>query len=399
MVLMLAAVRLILYSVTLLTAEANSREGERNDMIGHDATGMLRQEGAAFKQLVSLEIQSARAQQKTLLLQGKTGYATILILFFCIAINIGVFFAIPDYKALFIAASIYLQMFYFITLLIPMGGEGSTFPKKEVLKSFSTLFRKSFITTTDRFTRIFMDVFFMNSRTLAAGFLCILSVDILFTLLGYFTGEFSRWTAAVILFQVVVIAAFYFLLMRLEPGTARFRARVIGMKGSLAARYPSWVIAVLFGAAALLVLLLILSTIILLPGMTVKAFMSLSGLEEVTNLILLLALIAASQYFIVRFFHGIASTRMAGSFAETRILLLEKAGNEAPSGTDSEDPAQSAAESLLESKIYRLGTRSIVGLFPVYIVDLDFSVLFDEKVITVITGYLKGAGQPGRNSE
>jgi hypothetical protein len=368
-------------------------------MIGHDATGMLRQEGAAFKQLVSLEIQSARAQQKTLLLQGKTGYATILILFFCIAINIGVFFAIPDYKALFIAASIYLQMFYFITLLIPMGGEGSTFPKKEVLKSFSTLFRKSFITTTDRFTRIFMDVFFMNSRTLAAGFLCILSVDILFTLLGYFTGEFSRWTAAVILFQVVVIAAFYFLLMRLEPGTARFRARVIGMKGSLAARYPSWVIAVLFGAAALLVLLLILSTIILLPGMTVKAFMSLSGLEEVTNLILLLALIAASQYFIVRFFHGIASTRMAGSFAETRILLLEKAGNEAPSGTDSEDPAQSAAESLLESKIYRLGTRSIVGLFPVYIVDLDFSVLFDEKVITVITGYLKGAGQPGRNSE
>ncbi len=372
-------------------------------MIGHDAAGALRHEGAAFTHLIRSELISAREQQKLLLSQGRAGYATIFVLLLCITVNAVACVTIPDYFTLFIAASIYLQMFYFITLLIPMGGGNIGFPRDEILKVFSTLYHTGIISTTDRFTRIFMDAFFINSRSLAPGFLGVFSLSLLFTILSYQAGEFSDAATAIVLFQIAAIIVFYLLLMRLEPGTARFKSGVCGMKGMLAGKYPPWIIAVLSGTAALLILLLILTTIILLPGMTVKALMSIPGLEEATNLFILIGIIALSQYFIVRFFHGVSSTRMAAAFAESKIVMLQLAaggqaapgpgGNPCPNGPENtETVLETAAESLLASKIYRLTSRSIGGMFPVYLVDLDFSVLFDERVMAVIIGYLKGAG-------
>jgi len=383
-------------------------------MLGRGAAGAVWQEGAAFQQLIKNEIHVVRERQQTLLTQGKTGYATILILLSCIIINVISFLAIPEYIALFIAASVYLHMFYFLTLLIPIGEGTVRFPTAQIRKIFSTLYHTGIISATDRFTRIMLDAFFINSRTLSSGFFCIFTIDLLFTGIAYYAGPFSLRTVAVISFQVVAILTFYFLLWRFDPGTARFKQGIRGMKGTLAGkRYPSWLIAVIFVTGALLVLFVILSTIILLPGITLQAFLSLSGIEDLTNLFLFIALIAVSQYFIVRFFHGIMSSRMAERFSESRIVLLQTV-SEGESGsvfkeTDEHDattrPATSgesmrnAAGALLESKIYRLELRTLFGTFPVYLVNLDFSVLFDEQVIAVITGYLKGAGSSSTEQE
>jgi hypothetical protein len=382
-------------------------------MLGRGEAGAVWQEGAAFQQLIKNEIHVVRERQQTLLTQGKTGYATILILLSCIIINVISFLAIPEYIALFIAASVYLHMFYFLTLLIPIGEGTVRFPTAQIRKIFTALYHTGIIPATDRFTRIMLDAFFINSRTLSSGFFCIFTIDLLFTGIAYYAGLFSLRTVAVISFQVVAILTFYFLLWRFDPGTARFKHGIRGMKGTLAGkRYPSWLIAVIFVTGALLVLFVILSTIILLPGITLQAFLSLSGIEDLTNLFLFIALIAVSQYFIVRFFHGIMSSRMAERFSESRIILL-KTVSEGESGsvfkeTDEHDatrPATSgesmrnAAGALLESKIYRLELRTLFGTFPVYLVNLDFSVLFDEQEIAVITGYLKGAGSSSTEQE
>jgi hypothetical protein len=374
-------------------------------MFGSGAAETVRQEGAALRQLVSNEIGLVREQRQVLLAQGTTGYVTIFILLSCIIMNLYAYLSLPDYFALFIAASLFLHMGYFITLLVPIGEGTLRFPAGEIQKFFSVLYHTGIIPATDRFTRILLDVFFMNSRTLCFGFFCLFSLDVLFTGAGYYAGIFSSAIVTVILFQVLAFLVFYILLWRLEPGTTRFKQVISGMKDSLAGRrYPVWLIAALFGAVALLVLLVILSLIILLPGMTVKAFLSRSGLGDFTGLFLFIGLLAASQYFIVRFFHGIASTAMAARVSEHRIRMLQTASegagvipagmarDDAVSSAATRDALRNAAESLLESRIYRLERRTLFGAFPVYLVNPDFSVIFDEEVIAVITGYLKGAG-------
>ncbi|MCX6691614.1 MAG: hypothetical protein NTW33_06065 [Methanoregula sp.] len=84
-----------------------------------------------------------------------------------------------------------------------------------------------------------------------------------------------------------------------------------------------------------------------------------------------------------------------------RIVLLQTVSEEesgsVPERTDEQDAARpstrgesmrNAAGALLESGMYRFELRTLFGMFPVYLVNPDFPVLFDEQVIAVITGYL-----------
>ncbi len=56
------------------------------------------------------------------------------------------------------------------------------------------------------------------------------------------------------------------------------------------------------------------------------------------------------------------------------------------------------AGALLESKIYKVEKKTLLGAFPVYIVNPDFSVILDEQVLALITGYLGNARVPSGNS-
>ena len=374
---------------------------------------VLLYEGSAIHRLIKSEIVTLHEQQQSLKQQGRIGTFTAVILFLSIAVNILVFFTVGEYIALFIAASFYLYMIYFITLLMPIGRGTFRFPREQIHQFFSTLYQTGIIQTTDRITRIFLDAFFVNSRALCPGFVLVFSMDLIFALAGYLTGLFSLHALFVILFQVFAILLFYFLLWRLEPGSTQFREGIRDIRGAFTGRrYPSWVITMFFIAAALLLLFVIISTIILLPGMTVQAFLTLAGLESYENFFFFIGLLLVTQYFIVRFFHGMASTAMAARFSEVRIAALMsfqgnqemEVRNKSSVGEPADDnlsPEQmrDAASVLLESRVYRLDYQTLWGAFPVYVVNLDFSVVFDEHVMKAITGYLKGAGLAGMNEE
>jgi len=342
-------------------------------------------------------------QQRELRKQGQSGYITIIILLLCIFINAPFFLMLKDFFALFITASFYMYMIYFITLLVPIGAGVQSFHLERIRQFFSTLYHNGIISTTDRFTHIFLDVFLINSRVLLQGFLIVFLCDLLFATIGFIRGDFSTWATVVIMFQSISIILFYFLVWRFEPYSTKFQTGVQGLKDMFINRqYPSWIITLTFSAAALLLLFAILSTIILLPGFTVKTLLTLTGLKNLGNFVFLIVILIMSQYFVVRFFHGISSRRMATQFSDAkigRLQLLQKGYSTTLSTSNSplENQSQSADEicqatgSLLESKIYHVEIRDIYGLFPVFIVNPDFSVILDEQVIKIITGYFQHA--------
>jgi hypothetical protein len=369
------------------------------------AADLIWQEGDAIHQLIKKEIHALHEQQRILRAQGRMGLITMGIVLLCIAVHVVLFFTLGDwYLPLFITASFYLYMVYFITLLIPLGTGAIGFPVQEIRKFFAALHRSGIIPTTDRLTGILLDIFFINSRTLFYGFSVIFSADLLFAFAGYFSGDFSTITVLVILFQVLCILVFYFCVWKFEPYSIRFHRDVTAIRGKLVAgKYSQRLVSSLFGIAAVFVLFVIIATIILLPGVTVKTLLSLTGFNNLSNPVILLGILLGSQYFIVRFFHGMSSARMAEQFSETNMFHLQSAqvrqhaelsledGPEADFGR-SADALREAAGVLLEQKMFKVDVRTIGGAFPVFIVNPDFSVILDRDVLALITGFLGRAG-------
>jgi hypothetical protein len=376
-------------------------------LIGRGTADTLWQETAAIQQLIKNEIHAVHEQQRELRTQGQTGYITIIILLLCIFLNVAFLLMLKDYFALFITASFYMFMIYFITLLVPIGAGVQSFRLERIRQFFSTLYHNGIISTTDRFTHIFLDVFLINSRVLFQGFLIVFLCDLVFATIAFIKGDFSTWTTVVIMFQSISIILFYFLVWRFEPYSTKFQTGVQGLKDMfINRRYPAWIITLTFSTAALLLLFAILSTIILLPGFTVKTLLTLTGLENLGNFVFLIVILIMSQYFVVRFFHGISSERMATQFSDAKIghlQLLQKGYPATPSTSNgslenqspSTDEIREVTSGLLKSKIYHVEVRDIYGLFPVFIVNPDFSVILDEQMIKIITGYFQHVGSSG----
>ena len=68
------------------------------------------------------------------------------------------------------------------------------------------------------------------------------------------------------------------------------------------------------------------------------------------------------------------------------LLEAENTGRPGSSGQD-ENPLE-ISTLLLESKIFIVKKNSLSGAFPVFVVDLDFSVLMDSSTMTAIRGYI-----------
>jgi hypothetical protein len=145
----------------------------------------------------------------------------------------------------------------------------------------------------------------------------------------------------------------------------------------------------------LIALVLFLTTIILLPGITLQAFLDESQLTKLGNLLALLTLLGLSQYFIIRYIHGNTSRRMAGRLFDYKENVLLDLQNTVASGNNSPENRAETTTLLLETKIYTIKRNTLTGLFPVFVVDLDFSVILDSTTRTAIRGYIGDITPPG----
>jgi hypothetical protein len=346
----------------------------------------------SFKQIIRNELSAVQKKRAELMTPRGHKGIYFFVLLVCILTNVIFFLVRPDYFGLFIAASFYLNMFYFFSLLIPTNFQSANLPAAD-LSRFHTWLKEIGVTSgTTRFTRLFINALFLNSRTLSLGIGLIFSIDIVFALI-HFTRGLPLRTTIFVQVQCAIIVIFYLMVWKMEPFSTRYVNKVDEAKRTLRRqKLPPQLVTGMFIFGFLLAIFLFLTTMIYLPGVTLNAFLNQSDLTELGHLFTLLAILAISQYFIVRYIHGFTSRAMADrifDFKEqslTELLESENMARPENFATD-ENPLETSAL-LLESKIFTIKRNSLAGIFPVFVVDLDFSVLMDSTTLTAIKGYI-----------
>ena len=347
----------------------------------------------ALHKTLGAEIAEERKRQQGLYASGTPGRLTIVILGAAILVNILFFLGNPMYPLLFICASFFLFMFYFVTLLIPHNLQRSSFQQAEISRYLTVFHETGIIRGTKKVTRVVLNAFFINCRPLFYGFTLVFTIDIVLVIALHLTGRLSASPAGIILFQSAAIILFYFLVWKLEPYSTNFFTDVSGMRAHLIKRnIPEPVVSFLFLLGAAVALICIFSTIILLPGVTVNNVLSVSDFRKLGNLFLAIGVVLVTLYFLFRYLHGITSRDLLARFSQnkTECLLYQMeiigdAGPSSPAVAGSPDSATTdtlceATELLLESRLYQVEKKTIFGVFPVYIVNLDFSQVFPRRL-------------------
>jgi hypothetical protein len=293
------------------------------------------------------------------------------IILVCIGINLVYFLFRPDYFALFIAASFYVNMYYFIIVLVLQNIRHASAPKTNFSLFRNRLKEIGLKSGTTRFTKLFTNTIFLNSRTLSLGICLIFAIDILYAMWAYFTMVLPLRPAIIVISQCAIIIVFYLLVWYVKLFSLKYVKRTI-----------LFLIGFLFAA------IVFFTTIIILPGITLSAFLTQSRLSELGDLFILLAVLAISQYFIVRFIHGSTSRTMAEDFFNYKERLLHNLQDMISSGNNSAEDRAETTTRLLETKIYTIKRNTISGFFPVFFVDLDFSVILDRTTENAIIRYI-----------
>ena len=357
-----------------------------------DVTDKKIPESIPFRKVVQDELAAVQKDRSDLMIPRGYPGLHLIVLIACVLVNIAFFLSRLDYFGLFIAASFYLNMYYFITLILPTNFEKSRVPAAD-LSRLRTWFGEIGVKSgTSQFTRLFINSLFINNRGLSLGIGLIFSIDIVFAL-AEFTYGLPLRTTVIVVTQCAVIVIFYLLVWKMEPFSTTYVKKVEQAKSHLHRRnIPPQMVAAIFLFGVMMAVFLFLVTIIYLPGVTVNAFLNQSELTGLGHLFGLLAILAISQYFIIRFIHGITSRTMAErlfDFKEQSLQdLLEAEDTPTPGDTEPGKTHLEKSSLLLESKIFIVKRSTLGGTFPVFVVDLDFSVLMDTTTLTAIKGYI-----------
>lgn len=346
-------------------------------------------EDTPISQVIRDELFAVRKNRAAVFAERDHPRVHVVVLLICIAINVAYFFYRRDYIALFIAASFYLNMFYFISLLIPQNLRGTGLPALDLKKFRNWLAEIGLTSATARFTKLFANSLFINSRTLSLGIGLIFTIDILLAVRAHVTLALPTENTLIVIAQSAIIVAFYLLVWKLEPFSVKYEKSVEKVRHRLIHKnLPPRLVTALFIVGFLIAIMLFLTTIILLPGITLQSFLDESNLADLGNLFSLLAVLAVSQYFIIRYIHGFTSRTMAERLFDYKEYSLSELQNVVQDGGTAPGFRAEATTQLLESKIYAIRRNTLHGFFPVYVVDLDFSVMLDSTTRTAIRGYV-----------
>lgn len=343
-----------------------------------------------LSQVIHDELSAVRKNRSDLLAGDVHPVLHASVLLLCLGINGIYFFYRRDYIALFIAASYYLNMYYFISLLIPQNIKKKAGPQNLTLSRFRNWLKEIGLKSgTARFTKLFMNSIFINSRTLSLGIGLIFTIDILYAIRAHSTLELPLRTTIIVISQCAIIVVFYLLIWKVEPFSMKYVQSVEKVRRRLIhEKIPPRLVTVMFATGFLIALVLFLTTVILLPGITLSAFLDQSRLTELGNLFSLIAILAISQYFIIRSIHSITSRTMAERLFDHKEYELLDLQNSVGSGNNSVENRTETTTRLLETKIYKIKRNTLRGFFPVFVVDLDFSVILDSTTRTAIRGYI-----------
>ncbi len=187
-----------------------------------------------FSQVISDELTAVRKNRAGLMTGQIHPQIHTGILFLCIGINAIYFLLRYDYLYLFIAASFYLNMYYFITLLIPQNfNKNAALPKADISRFRNWLKEIGLTSGTARFTKLFINSLFINSRSLSLGISLIFTIDILYVIRAHTLLDLPLRTTLIVISQCAIIIVFYLLIWKVEPFSAKYVMSVEQVKRRL----------------------------------------------------------------------------------------------------------------------------------------------------------------------
>ncbi|MCX6697642.1 MAG: hypothetical protein NTV84_08835 [Methanoregula sp.] len=232
------------------------------------------QNNMPLTQVIRDELSSVQKNRVDLMTQKEPKGIHAIILFACVLTNVIFFLVRSDYIALFIAASFYLNMFYFITLFIPTNFKKANLPAAEISRFRVWLQEIGVTSGTSQITRLFTNALFINSRTLSLGIGLVFSIDIVFALIHYYWG-LPLLTTIIVITQCAVIVSFYLLVWKMEPFSMTYVKKVEQVKSSLhRQKLPTRLVTAMFIFGFLLAIFLFITTMSWVPLSTSHSWMS-----------------------------------------------------------------------------------------------------------------------------
>ncbi len=312
--------------------------------------------------------------------------------------NLLLWLVLSDYALYWITASFFLYVVYPFLFLIPSstvpgGNEGGSPHHGRLSERFGGSGLAEHRWTI---AKIFWNSFFINSQPLAAAFMAIYSLNILFALLR------DQGTVGwLIIFQSAAILVFYLAIAIFKPYTGGFLESVMGIQTTVSAKLhrrvePLWKIVLPIGLAAGVVALVLIAAM-LLPGFTLGVIWNSE--ETVTGAGFLPVLfVLASQIVLVRYTQGASSRRLVRQLRERKIQILTRhvlapleayqsqLGRAEPGVLDrfAQDFADIRATFLL-SKVYRMQAQDLAGLLPIHVVVPDLDLVLNGETIGLLS--------------
>ena len=180
-----------------------------------------------MEKLIHEELSAVRKSRATLMTDQGHPRIHIGILLLCIGINLFYFLYRPDYFVLFIAASFYVNMYYFIIVLVLQNVQKSSVTKTDLSLFRNRLKEIGMKSGTTRFTKLFTNTIFLNSRTLSLGICLLFAIDILYTMWAYFSMELPLRPAAIVISQCAIIIVFYLLVWKVKLFSMKYVKRTV----------------------------------------------------------------------------------------------------------------------------------------------------------------------------
>jgi hypothetical protein len=309
-------------------------------------------------------------------------------------------FLLPVFLLLWVASSLFIIMFYPLTIILPPLVLLTRAHSETTIRAYLRTIRGiGIIRHRDSFVYVLWNAFFINSQPLAVPIILLCISDLVTVVMLILFEIHPLRIILIIVGQSVVIIIYYLSLYYLKPYSHRFLERMRSMRRRF--HQKGYAVFIFVAATGILGLVLTVSALLtfLFPGITVWEVLNEGKFTPVKNFTELV-LIFLVQYVIVRFMHGLFSRRLMERINRTisgyitsevlPALEMDRSVPDSEFGPDSVcEDYRAIATLLIEAKMYKTQSASILGHFPVYYIQPDLSMILDKETLGTLRGHIE----------
>jgi hypothetical protein len=356
-----------------------------------------------LKGLVEKEIDKGKGNLEEFKSQRKPGWMVVVFIMALFFINLPLFIYVEKYPAVWILSSFAFYMIAWFLVMLPTTAKepGAEKKKKDKKKDDEKGALKE---NKKTLFNVLWNIFFTNCQPLAPGFFIVQITNILLVIyVQYFTDLFDQQVAGLVIFQALMIMAFYGGVLFFKPWTTGFLKRMIILSkdsketwrgGKLGAMRV-----VLFFAAIAVGVAFVMIVAILIPGLTLDNVKEALGADWQTNF-LLFTVILGTQFAIIRFLQGISSVELVIGVVDHKIDVLENqvlpnikwmmdgANPETfeQLGEEATDDPDRMKQNYLITKVWIYGKHDFFGALPVYLMVPNTKLIMDKDFMVSVKG-------------